>query len=75
MSADAKWFQKILAGAGQLVPAPEFAQDEFGVAAGLGDVAHRGRAAKFARVVDQEMAEAEHALRERGGDGHILNVA
>ena len=44
------------------------------MAAGLGDVA-QGGVALIAGVVDEDVAEAEHALAERSGDGHVLDVA
>ena len=46
----------------------------YGVAAGLGDVVHDG-VAEVASVVNDEIAEAEHALGERSRDGHVLDIA
>ena len=39
------------------------------------DVPHYGGAAGVARVVDNDVAEAEQALRNTGGNGHVLHLA
>ena len=43
--------------------------------AGLADVMQNCRAADFAGVVDQQIAEPEYALRNTGGNGDVLNLA
>ncbi len=65
----------IVTGGRVLVPATEFAQEQFSVAARLGNVVEERLAADFVGVFDDEIAEAEDALRDGGGDGHVLNVA
>src|SRR5438045_2897736 len=56
-------------------PAAEFAQEEVCVASRVGNVSEDGRAAGLARVVNDEVAEAQEALRDGRGDGHVLNVS
>src|SRR5438045_6530142 len=56
-------------------PAAEFTQEEVCVASRVGDVAEDGRAARLARVVNDEVAEAQEALEDGRGDGHVLNVS
>src|SRR2546423_9648135 len=56
-------------------PAAEFAQEEVCVASRVGDVSQNGRAARLARVVNDEVTEAQEALEDSRGDGHVLNVS
>ena len=59
----------------RLVPATEFAQEHLGVATRLRNVVHNGRAAEFARIIYEQVAEAKHTLWDGCRDGHILNIA
>ena len=43
--------------------------------AGFADVMEDCRTADLARVVDQQIAEAEYSLRNTGGNCHVLNLA
>ena len=43
--------------------------------AGTADIVHDDRAANFAGVVDDDVAESHQALRNGGGDGHVLDFA
>src|SRR5687767_10483270 len=61
--------------AGGSAPAAQLPQDEVGVAARFGDVAQDGRAGAVARVVHDDVAEAEQTLRDGGRDRDVLYVA
>ena len=37
------------------------------------DVVHHDRAANFAGIVDDDVAKSHQALRDGGGDGHVLD--
>ena len=57
-----------------LLPAPEFAQKQVSVVAGLADVVKNSGATFFARIVNDEVAKAQHALGDAGIYGHVLNL-
>ena len=57
------------------MPASEFAQKKVGVVSRFADVVHHDRAAKFAGVVDDDVAKAHEPLRDGGLDGDVLNFA
>ena len=42
---------------------------------GTADVVHDDGAAKLAGVVDDDVAKSHHALRNTGGDSHVLDLA
>ena len=43
--------------------------------AGTADVVHDDRTADFTGVVDDDVAESHQALRDAGGDSHVLDFA
>src|SRR5687767_15304595 len=57
------------------MPACYFSQKKVGVVARAVDVAHHGGTADVAGVIDDDVAEAEQALRNTGGNGHVLHLA
>ena len=57
------------------MPAAEFAQEKVCVAARVRDVFEDGLSARLARVVDDHVAEAQHALEEGRACRHVLNVS
>src|SRR5689334_718025 len=58
-----------------LMPASQFPQKKVGIVAGAADVVHDDRAAKLAGVIDDDVAKTHQALRDAGGDSHVLNFA
>lgn len=57
------------------MPAPEFAQKQVSVMAGVTDVVKHRSAAHLAGIVHNQIAEAQDSLRNAGRDGHILDLA
>ena len=39
------------------------------------DVVHYDRTTELTSIVDDDVAKAHHALRNTGGDSHVLNFA
>lgn len=48
------------------MPAPQFAQNQVGVVAGIVDISQNCRAADFTRVVDDDVAKAKYSLGDAG---------
>lgn len=55
-----------------LLPASEFPQKQVGVVSGIAYVVQRGDTTGVARIVDNQIAEAEKTLRNTGRDCNVL---
>src|ERR1044072_4290132 len=56
------------------MPSPQLPQKQVGIVSGIVDLWKKGRAAKFAGVIDDYVAETEDPLRYRGRDSDVLNL-
>src|SRR2546427_5597494 len=55
------------------MPLSQLPQNQISMVTRIVDVMKHGRAAEFAGVVNDDIAEAQDALRNRGGNRHVLD--
>ena len=68
-------FQKITALYESLLPPSEFTQKKVCVVTRFVDVVKDGGTANLAGIVDDDIAEPHHSLRDAGLNGYVLDLA